>query len=152
MRLPAHAPVQPDGWSAQPIVVVRRFAPDADLDPAAATPVGDEGYFLYVLTEAAKWDFSDATSFFLLNLAASVGAWLDHPGKSPESSGIRPHRDLGLEKPRYHGGVMQRVLDGDRNPIAYLWQTMSDGQLQIGKPNRPPRSSGAWRSFDDGIN
>jgi len=57
-----HAPMQPDGWSAQPIVVVQRFALDADLDPATGTPVGDEGYFLYILTEAANWDFRDATS------------------------------------------------------------------------------------------
>lgn len=55
--------MQPDGWSAQPIVIVWRFAPDADLDPATGTPAGDEGYFLYVLTEAANWDFSTATSF-----------------------------------------------------------------------------------------
>ena len=38
---------------------------------------------------------------------------------------------------------MQRIRDGDRDPIAYLWQTMSDGQLQIGKPNRPPTF--VWR-------
>jgi len=41
-----HAPMQPDGWSAQPIVIVCRFAPDADMDPATGTPVGNEGYFL----------------------------------------------------------------------------------------------------------
>jgi hypothetical protein len=46
-------------------------------------------------------------------------------------------------KPRYHEGVFQRIQDGDPNPIAYLWQTMSDGQFQIGKPNRPP--SFVWR-------
>ena len=57
-----HAPMQPDGWSAQPVAIVCRFAPDADLDPATRTPVGDEGYFLYILTEPATWDFSDASS------------------------------------------------------------------------------------------
>ena len=59
-----HAPMQPDGWSAQPIVIVARFAPDADLDPATGTPVGDEGYYLYILTETANWDFSEGTSLF----------------------------------------------------------------------------------------
>ena len=57
-----HASMQPDGWSAQPIVSMSRFAPDADLDPATGTPVGDDGYALYILTEAADWDFSTATS------------------------------------------------------------------------------------------
>ena len=41
-----HAPMQPDGWSVQPIVIVCRFAFDADMDPATGTLVGDEGYFL----------------------------------------------------------------------------------------------------------
>jgi hypothetical protein len=59
------APMQPDGWSAQPIVIGGRFSPDADLDPASGMPVGDEAYFLYILTDAANWDFSDATSLFL---------------------------------------------------------------------------------------
>ena len=55
--------MQPDGWSAQPIAIVSRFAPDADLDPATGTPVGDEGYYLYILTVAAHWDYRDTTSF-----------------------------------------------------------------------------------------
>src|SRR5512143_1953379 len=54
--------MQPDGWSAQPIEIVCRFAPDADLDPATGTPVGDEGYYLYILNESANWDFSDGSS------------------------------------------------------------------------------------------
>ena len=69
-----YAPMQPDGWSAQPIAIMCRFAPDADLDPATGTPVGDEGYYLYILNEAANWDYSDCDVASLLNLAASVGA------------------------------------------------------------------------------
>ena len=57
-----YAPMQPAGWSAQPIVNACRFAPDADLDPATGTPVGDEGYYFYILTESADWDFSTASS------------------------------------------------------------------------------------------
>lgn len=45
-----YAPMQPDGWSAQPVAVTRRFAPDAELDPATRTPVGD-GAFLMTGTE-----------------------------------------------------------------------------------------------------
>ena len=138
-----HAAMQPDGWSAQPIVIARRFAADADLAPDTGTPVGDEGYFLYILTEAAKWDFGDPTSF-LLSLWRRPWAhgWIMLG--SPQNRLELGHTgDFGLEKPRYHEGVMQRVREGDPNPIAYLWQTMSDGQFQIGKPNRPPTF--VWR-------
>ena len=135
--------MQPDGWSAQPIVIGQRFAPDADLDPATGTPVGDEGYSLYILTEAANWDFSDATSLL-------VSIWQRPWAHSWIILGSPRNRlefghtgDFGVEKPRYHEGVMQRVRDGDRNAIAYLWQTMSDGQFQIGQPNRPPTF--VWR-------
>jgi hypothetical protein len=137
------APMQPDGWSAQPIVIVGRFAPDADLDPATGTLVGDEGYFLYILTETANWDFSDATSLLFSIWQRPWGhGWIIL--ESPRNRQEFGHTgDFGLERPRYHEGVMQRVRDGDRNAIAYLWQTMSDGQFQVGKPNRPPTF--AWR-------
>ena len=38
---------------------------------------------------------------------------------------------------------MQLGQSGDPNPVAYLWRTMSDGQFQAGKPNRPPTY--VWR-------
>jgi uncharacterized protein (DUF2249 family) len=138
-----HAPMQPDGWSAQPIVIGWRFAPDADLDPATGSPVGDDGYFLYILTEAAKWNFSDPTSFlFSIWLRPWAHAWIIL--ESPRSRLEFGHTgDFGLAKPRYHEGVRQRMRDEDPNPIAYLWQTMSDGEFQIGKPNRPPTF--VWR-------
>jgi hypothetical protein len=138
-----HAPMQPDGWSAQPIVIGWRFAPDADRDPATGTPVSDEGYFLYVLTEAANWDFSDGTSLLLSMWQRPwAHAWIIL--ESPRNRLELGHTgDFGLEKPRYYKGVMQRVRDGDPNPIAYLWETMSDGEFQIGKPNRPPTF--VWR-------
>jgi hypothetical protein len=138
-----YAPMQPDGWSAQPIVSVWRFSPDADVDPATGTPMGDEGYALYILTEAANWDFSDGTSFLVsMWLRPWAHAWmiLESPGSRLEFGHTG---DFGLEKPRYHEGVMQRVRDGDPNPIGYLWQTMADGQFQLGKPNRPPTF--VWR-------
>jgi hypothetical protein len=135
--------MQSDGWSAQPIVIGWRFTPDADLDPATGTPVGDDGYFLYVLTEAANWDFSEATSLLLsIWLRPWAHAWiiLESPRNRLEGGHTG---DFGLERPRYHEGVRQRGRDGDPNPIAYLWQTMSDGQFQKGKPNRPPTF--VWR-------
>ena len=138
-----YAPMQPDGWSAQPIVILSRFAPDADLDSATGTPVGDKGYYLYILTEAANWDFSSPASFLLsIWLRPWAHGWIIL--ESPRSRLEFGHTgDFGLEKPRYHEGVMQGMREGDPNPIAYLWQTMSDGQFQIGKPNRPPTF--VWR-------
>jgi hypothetical protein len=138
-----YAPMQLDGWSAQPIVIMCRFASDADLDPATGTPVGDEGYYLYILTEAANWDFSDAVWFlFSIWQRPSAHSWiiLESPRNHLE---VGHNGNFGLEKPRYQEGVIQRFRDGDPNPIAYMWQTMSDGQFQIGKPSRPPTF--VWR-------
>lgn len=138
-----YARTQPDGWNAQPISIVCRFAPDADLDPATGTPVGDEGYYLYILNDAANWDYSDASSLvFSIWQRPWAHSWLilESPGDRLEFGHTG---DLGITKPRFHDGVYQKIRDGDPNPIAYLWQTMSDGQLQIGKPNRPP--SFVWR-------
>ncbi len=136
-------PTQPDGWSAQPIEIVCRFAPDADLDPATGTPVGDEGYYLYILNEAANWDYSSAASYlFSLWQRPWAHSWLIL--ESPKDRLEFGHTgDLGQAKPRYHVGVLQRVRHRDPNPIGYLWQTMSDGLLQTGKPNRPPTF--VWR-------
>jgi len=137
------APMQPDGWSAQPIEIVCRFAPDADLDPATGTPVGDEGYYLYILNEAANWDYSSATSYLFSIWQRPWGhSWLIL--ESPQDRLEFGHTgDLGQAKPRYHVGMLQRVRHRDPNAIAYFWQTMSDGLLQIGKPNRPPTF--VWR-------
>jgi len=138
-----YAPTQPDGWSAQPIAIVCRFAPDADLDPATGTPVGDEGYYLSILNEAANWDYGDATSLVFSIWQRPWGhSWLILES-SEDRLEFGHTGDLGQTKPRYHEGVFQRIRDGDPNPIAYLWQTRSDGQFQIGKPNRPP--SFVWR-------
>jgi hypothetical protein len=138
-----YAPTQPDGWNAQPIAIVCRFAPDADLDPATGTPVGDEGYYLYILNEAANWDYSDTTSLLFSIWKRPWGhSWLilESPRDRLEC-GLTGN--FGQTKARYHEGVFQRIRDGEPNPISYLWQTMSDGLFQIGKPNRPP--SFVWR-------
>jgi hypothetical protein len=137
------ARTQPDGWSAQPVSIMCRFTPDADLDPATGTPVGDEGYYLYILNEAADWDYSDAaTLVYTIWLRPWAHSWLilEKPGERLEFGHTG---DLGETKPRFHQGVYQKIREGDSNPIAYLWQTMADGRLQTGKPNRPPTF--VWR-------
>ncbi|HLO25864.1 MAG TPA: hypothetical protein VK187_07110, partial [Geobacteraceae bacterium] len=137
------ARTQSDGWSAQPISIVSRFAPDADLDPATGTPVGAEGYYLYILNEAADWDYSDAASLvYSIWQRPWAHSWLIL--ESPRGRLEFGHTgDLGITTPRFHEGVYLKIRAGDPNPIAYLWQTMSDGELQIGKPNRPPTF--VWR-------
>ena len=137
------ASMQPDGWSAQPIAVTCRFSPDADLDPATRTPVGDEGYYLDVLSESSHWDFRKEKSLLLSIWRNPWGhSWLIL--ESPTNRLEFGHTgDFGLAKPRFHQGVMQAVKNGDPNPIAYLWQMMSDGKLQIGKPHRLPTF--VWR-------
>lgn len=138
-----YAPMQPDGWAVQPVGIVCRFAPDADLDPATGTPVGDEGYYIYILTEAANWDYGDTKSLLLsIWRRPWAHSWLIL--ESPQGRMEFGHTgDFGLTKLRYHEGVLQGMRNGDPNPIAYMWQTMSDGIFDIGKPNRPPTF--VWR-------
>jgi hypothetical protein len=138
-----YTPLQPDGFSAQPFSIMCRFAPDADLDPATVTPVGDEGYYLYLLNEAANWDYRTTKSLLFSIWQRPWGhSWLIL--ESPRDRQEFGHTgDLGHSKPRFHDGVFQAIQEGDPNPIAYLWQTMSDGHFQTGKPNRPP--SFVWR-------
>jgi len=137
------APTQPDGWAVQPIAIACRFAPDADLDPATGSPLGDEGYYLYILNEAADWDYSDTTSLLLsIWQRPWAHSWLIL--ESPRDRLEFGHTgDFGQTVPRYHDGVLQGIKAGEPDPIAYLWQTMADGQFQTGKPNRPP--SFVWR-------
>jgi hypothetical protein len=138
-----YAPLQPDGWSSQPVAISCRFAPDADLDPVTGTPKGDEGYYLYILNEAANWDYSDIKSLlFSIWHRPWAHSWvmLERPQERLEFGHTG---DFGLTKPRFHAGVFQKIQESDPNPIAYLWQTMLDGQFQIGKPNRPPTF--VWR-------
>jgi hypothetical protein len=51
--------------------------------------------------------------------------------------------NFGREKPKYGEGVNQKFRNGDPNPISYLWETMSDGQIEIGNGDRTPTF--AWR-------
>jgi hypothetical protein len=131
-------PMQPNGWRAQPVAIVSRFTSDADLDPAAKTPVGDEGYYLYVLTVAAHWDYSNTTTFISSFARRPWGhSWLVL--ESPENRlEYALNGNFGQIQPSYHEGVKQRILNGDPNPISYLWETMSDGRREIGKTDRIP--------------
>ena len=135
--------MQPDGWSAQPVVMPCRFAPDADLDPATGTPVGDEGYYLYILTQSGDWQYGNTKSFLLSHGRQRWGhCWLIL--ESPENRlecGL--NGNFGQEKPNYDEGVRQKLRDGDPNPISYLWEIMSDGKIEVGNGNRVPTF--VWR-------
>jgi hypothetical protein len=137
------APPQADGWGVQPFAIRYRFTPDADLDPDTGIPVGDEGCYLYLLNEAARWDYSTTRSLLFSIWQRPWGhSWLilERPRHRLECGHTG---DLGKSEPRYHDGVFQRIREGHPNPIACLWQTRSDGRFQTGKPNRPPTF--VWR-------
>jgi hypothetical protein len=139
-----HTPMQPDGWNAQPLSISCRFAPDADLNPATGSPVGDEGYYLYILTDiAGNRDYSTTLSVVLSYDKTPGGhSWIIL--ESPQNRLECGHNgNFGLEKPRYQEGVHQRFRDNHPNPIAYLWEAMHDGRLEIGRSDRTPTF--AWR-------
>ncbi len=139
-----HTPMQPDGWNAQPLSISCRFAPDADLDPATGSPVGDEGYYLYILIDiAGNRDYSTTLSVvFSYDKNPGGHSWIIL--ESPQNRLECGHNgNFGLEKPRYQEGVHQRFRDNHPNPIAYLWEVMHDGRLEIGRSDRTPTF--AWR-------
>ncbi len=137
------APMQPDGWRAQPVAIACRFASDAALDPATRTPVGNDGYNLYLLTKAAAWDYRNTRSYLVSHARQPWGhSWLilESPTNRLEC-GL--NGNFGREKPKYGDGVSRKLRDGDPNPISYLWETMSDGEIEIGNGRRTPTF--VWR-------
>ncbi|MBA4373483.1 MAG: hypothetical protein C0402_11560 [Thermodesulfovibrio sp.] len=139
-----HAPLQPDGWSAQPVSVACRFAPDADLDPATRTPVGDEGYYLYILIDiAGNRDFSTPLSVaFSFKKNPGGHSWIML--ESPQSRLEYGHNgNFGLGKLHYLEGVYQRFRDNHPDPIAYLWEVMDDGRLEAKRNEHTPTF--VWR-------
>lgn len=46
--------------------------------------------------------------------------------------------ELGISAPRYLDGVMDRIDQGHRNPISYLWATLQDGFFQTGSGGHQP--------------
>ncbi|MGC2063105.1 MAG: hypothetical protein WA610_09005 [Thermodesulfovibrionales bacterium] len=139
-----HAPMQPDGWSAQPLSIACRFAPDADLDSSTGTPVGDEGYYLYILTDSAgNRDYSTPLSVaFSFRKNPGGHSWIIL--ESPQNRLEYGHNgNFGLEKPHYLDGVYQRFRDNHPNPIAYLWEAMDDGRLETGRADHTPTF--VWR-------
>lgn len=138
------SPMQPDGWNAQPIAIACRFAPDADLDPATGTPVGDEGYYLYILIDSAGNKDYSSPLLIIFSFKKNPGGHSWIMLESPQDRQEYGHNgNFGLEKPLYQEGVYQWVRDNHPNPIAYLWEVMHDGRLEIGRPDRTPTF--VWR-------
>jgi hypothetical protein len=139
-----HAPMQPDGWSAQPLSIACRFAPDADLDPATGTPVGDEGYYLHILIDSVGNRNYSRTLSFVFSFEKNPGGHSWILLESPQDRVEYGHNgNFGLEKPLYQDGVHQRFRDNHPNPLAYLWEVMYDGRLEVGRPDRTPTF--VWR-------
>jgi len=139
-----YAPLQPDGWSARPVSIACRFAPDADLDPATGMPVGDEGYYLSILTDVAgNRDFSSPLSVafsFKKNPGGHSWIMLESPQKREEYG---HNGNFGRDKLHYLEGVYQRFRDNHPNPIAYLWEVLDDGRLETDRNEHTPTF--VWR-------
>jgi hypothetical protein len=136
--------VQPDGWNAQPLSIACRFAPDADLDPAIGTPVGDEGYYLYILTDIdGHRDYTNPLTVAISYKKSPGGhSWIMI--ESPQNRTEYGHNgNFGLKKPQYQVGVFQWFRDNHPNPISYLWEVMHDGRLEIGRSDHTPTF--VWR-------
>jgi len=140
-----YAPMQSDGYSAQPVGIVRRFADGADLDPATRTPVGDEGYYLHILNDAANWDYSSTKSLlFSIWQRPWAHSWiiLESPGdrlecghtgnwgKSRRVTMTECFRESGMANP------IPSLTCGRRGPMA---------SSRSASPTAPPRSSGEYR-------
>ncbi|MHB8882433.1 MAG: hypothetical protein ACYC69_13100 [Thermodesulfovibrionales bacterium] len=139
-----YAPLQPDGWSARPIPVACRFAADADLDPATGTPAGDEGYYLYVLTDSdGHRDYSTPLSVaFTFKKNPGGHSWIML--ESPQGRLEYGHNgNFGQNKLHYLEGVYQRLRDEHPDPIAYLWEVLDDGRLETGRADHTPTL--VWR-------
>jgi hypothetical protein len=136
--------LQPDGWNAQPVPITCRFAPDAALDPATGLPVGDEGYYLYILTDSSGYrDYTNPVTVAISYKKTPGGhSWimLERPQDRKEYG---HNGNFGIEKPQYQVGVYQWFKDNHPNPISYLWEVMHDGRLEIGRPNHIPTF--VWR-------
>lgn len=139
-----HSPMQPDGWSARPLSVACRFTPDANLDPATGTPLGDEGYYLYVLTDVSgNRDYSSPQSVaftFKKNPGGHSWIMLESPQQRVEYG---HNGNFGQEQLRYLEGVYQRFQENHPDPIGYLWEMMNDGRLETGRPDHTPTF--VWR-------
>jgi hypothetical protein len=106
--------------------------------------VGDEGYYLYVLTDIdGSRDYSNPTTVAISYKKNPGGhSWIML--ESPHNRVEYGHNgNFGLEKPQYQVGVYQWFRDNHPNPISYLWEVMRDGRLEIDRPDRTPTF--AWR-------
>ncbi len=134
---------QADGWSAAPLAINSRFNEHVVLAEGSRTPIGDEDYSLSILTLANDWDYRDSRSFFRSIVKHPHGhAWLILEGPNDRIEGGHAG-NYGEKKPRYHEGVVQRLRDGDPNPIEYIWRTLDDGQFEAGNPGYAPTF--VWR-------
>lgn len=139
-----HTTMQADGWNAQPIAIACRFGPDADLDLATGTPVGDAGYYLYILTDIdGPKDYSN-TLTVALSFKKNPGGHSWIMLESPQNRLEYGHNgNFGQEQPQYQEGVYQWLRDNHPNPISYLWEVMYDGRLETGRSDRTPTF--VWR-------
>ncbi len=107
---------------------------------------GKNDYFLIVLVDARRLNYS-GNSAFLRSLAKHPSdmskngdaghAWIYLKGKDWVLEGGHTG-EFGIFQPKYFEGVLNRCLKGEKNPAAYLWESLYDGQFQRGSGGHKP--------------
>ena len=135
-----------DANFAEPVRPPAELTGSASTDPATGRLTGDEGYALYLLTDAVGIEFFTPERFLTTlhkhprggKEDESIGhCWLilDSPRKLIECGHTG---EFGLERPTYYRGVMRRVREGHADPVGYLWETMHDGEFHRGPGTHRP--------------
>lgn len=107
-------------------------------------------YFLVIMVEARHLDYTSPRAFFKTlakhpsdgSKNGDVGhAWIYLQGKinnHPVYLEGGHSGELGHLQPRYMEGVFHSYERGDKNPIAYLWESQRDGFFQEGGGKHHP--------------
>lgn len=125
----------------------------AHLNTSQPTPtfLSESDYALFILVDARHLDYSNSQTFLQTMTKhpsngckeCSVGhAWillrgLDKNGKRIEIEGGHSG-EWGVVQPKYFEGMMRYALEGDPNPVRYLWEEMQDGVFQQGNGGHIP--------------
>lgn len=123
------------------------YSAPCNLHKGKKTPLMKETeYFLLILVDAKKLDHS-SNQRFLSTLVkhpsdfsknGDVGhAWIYLKGNNHVIEGGHTG-EFGFLQPKYLDGWMERSLNGEENPIAYLHETLYDGQFQRGAGGHRP--------------
>lgn len=108
--------------------------------------MSESDYFLVILVDARHLDYSNSQRFLQTftkhpangSKEGSVGhAWILLKGKDCIVEGGHTG-EYGIIRPRYVDGINQYIVQGDPNPVRYLWEPLNDGVFQKGAGGHTP--------------